>query len=136
MKTSKRIVLRFPQRLVDRPIVYHLIRDYDLAFNILKASITPDKEGLMVLEITGEREAYDKGIAYLNEAGVKIDALNREVTRNEHRCTHCGACVTMCPVYAFSIDEESREIKFDAKKCIVCGICIQGCPPRAMELHF
>jgi len=36
----KRIVLHFPRRLVDQPIVYNLIKDYNLSFNILKASIT------------------------------------------------------------------------------------------------
>ena len=42
---SKRIVLHFPKRLVDEPIVYNLIKEHDLKFNILKASITPEEEG-------------------------------------------------------------------------------------------
>ena len=40
-KYSERIVLHFPHRLVDQPIVYKLIKDYDLQFNILKAYVTP-----------------------------------------------------------------------------------------------
>ena len=59
MAVSRRIVLRFPKRLVDRPIVYRLVKDYDLKFNILKANFTPEEEGLMVLEITGDQEDYD-----------------------------------------------------------------------------
>jgi len=95
---DKKIVLRFPKRLVDRPIVSHLIKDHDLEFTILKASVTQDEEGLMVLELKGKQEEYDKGIAYLKEAGVILESLSQDVTRNEERCTHCGACITVCPV--------------------------------------
>ena len=136
MAISKRIVLRFPQRLVDRPIVYRLIKDYDLAFNILKASITPDKEGLLVIELTGEQGNYDEGIRYLTKAGVKIQSLSQDVTRNEERCTHCGACVTICPAGAFELEPKTRRVKFRDDKCIACGLCIPACPPRAMEVHF
>ena len=72
MVLTKRIVLRFPQRLVDRPIVYRLVKDYDLEFNILKASITPEQEGLLVLELKGEQAEYDKGIDFLVKGGVQI----------------------------------------------------------------
>ena len=133
---SRKIVLHFPRRLVDRPLVYHLIKDYNLEFNILKAQVTPAEEGLMVLELKGKQEDYDKGIKYLTEAGVIIDALSQNVSRNEQRCTHCGACITICPTGAFELDFVTRKTKFMDKNCIVCGLCIKGCPPRAMELHF
>ena len=136
MTVSRRIVLRFPRRLVDRPIVYWLIKDYNLEFNILKASVTPDEEGLMVLELRGEQTDYDRGIRYLTEAGVRIQSLSQDVIRNEERCTHCGACITICPTYAFEVDPVTREVSFYGDKCIACGLCIQACPPRAMELHF
>jgi len=133
---SKKIVLRFPRRLVDRPLVYHLIKDYNLEFNILKAQVTAGEEGLMVLELKGKQDDYDKGIKYLSEAGVIIDSLSQNVSRNEQRCTHCGACLTVCPTSAFELDLTTRKTKFIDQKCIVCGVCIKGCPPRAMELHF
>jgi ABC-type methionine transport system ATPase subunit len=60
MAVTKKIVLRFPKRLVDRPIIYRLVKDFDLEFNILKASITPEQEGLLVLELKGKQEEYDK----------------------------------------------------------------------------
>ena len=136
MVVSKRIVLHFPKRMVDRPIVYRLIKDYDLEFNILKASVTPQEEGLMVLELRGEQANYDKGIRYLTEAGVKIQSLSQDVTRNEARCTHCGVCIAICPTGAFELDPSTRYIKFDNEKCLACGLCILACPPRAMEVHF
>ncbi len=136
MAISKRIVLRFPRRLVDRPIVSRLVKDFNLDFNILKASVTPEEEGLLVLELSGKREDYDKGIKYLTKSGVKIQSLSQDVTRNEERCTHCGACITICPTGAFELEPSTRRVNFDNEKCLACGICIKTCPPRAMELHF
>ena len=67
MTVSKRIVLHFPRRLVERSIVSRLVKDYNLDFNILKASVTPDEEGLMVLELSEKLWDYDKGIRYLTK---------------------------------------------------------------------
>jgi len=136
MTVSRRIVLHFPQRVTSQPIVYKLVKDFDLEFNILKASVTPGAEGLLVMELTGDQRNYDKGVEYLTEAGVKIQSLSQDVVRNEARCTHCGACVTLCPTGAFSLEPVTRKVVFDHTKCVVCELCIKACPPRAMELYF
>ncbi len=136
MIVSKKIVLHFPNRLVDQPIIYRLIKEYNLTFNILKASVIPDKEGLLVLELSGEQENYDRGIKYLTKTGVKIQSLSQNVLRNEDRCTHCGACINICPTNAFELEQVTRQVVFINEKCIACGLCIKACPPRAMELHF
>jgi ferredoxin len=136
MNVSKKIVLHFPKRLVERPIVSRLIKDYDLDFNILKALVTPEEEGLLVLELSGEQQEYDKGIRYLTKTGVKIQSLSQDVLRNEERCTHCGACVAICPSDAFELDPVTRRVNFYNEKCVACGLCIKACPPRAMEVHF
>ena len=133
---SKRIVLHFPQRLIDQPIVYKLVKDFDLRFNILKAYITPDKEGLMVLELSGKRDNFDKGISYLESCGVKIQSLSQDVVRNEDKCTHCGVCVTICPTQALTVDPKTRKVSFHYEKCVACEACVKICPPRAMEVHF
>ena len=136
MAVSKRIVLRFPKRIVERAIVCRLAKDYDLEFNILKALVTPEEEGLLVLELSGEQGEYDKGIRYLTQAGVRIQSLSQDVLRNEERCTHCGACITICPSGAFELDPKTRLVNFLGEKCVACGLCIKACPPRAMEVHF
>jgi len=133
---SKRLVLHFPKRLTSQPIVYNLVKEFDLEFNILKASVTPGEEGLLVMELAGEQRNYDKGVKYLTEAGVKIQSLSQDVVWNESRCTHCGACITLCPTGAFSLEPATRKVSFDHNKCVVCELCIKACPPRAMELYF
>ncbi len=133
---TKRIVLRFPRRTVDRPIVYHLVKDYDLEFNILKASISPEQEGTLVLELRGNQAAYDKGVEFLSGRGVRIETLSQDIYRDDDRCTNCGACITVCPTHAFSVDPETRLVSFDNNKCVACGACITACPPRAMKVNF
>jgi ferredoxin len=133
---SKRIVLHFPHRLVDQPIVCKLVKDYDLQFNILKAYVTPQEEGLMVLELTGEDANFNKGIEYLQSCGVKIQPLSQDVIRNETKCTDCGVCVPICPTGALVIDPFTRKVHFYDNKCIACELCVKICPTRAMEVRF
>jgi len=136
MDVSRRIVLHFPPSVTGQPVVYRLARDFNLSFNILKASVSPGEEGLLVMELSGEQENYDKGIQYLAENGVKIQSLSQDVVRDEARCTHCGACITLCPTLAFSLEPKTRKVLFDHSKCVVCGLCVKACPPRAMRLYF
>lgn len=133
---SHRIVLKFPHRLVDQPIVYRLIKDYNLIFNILKAYVTPNEEGLLVLEIRGEEKDYNKGIRYLKDLGVIVQPLSQDIVLNIKKCTHCGACVVICPTGALVLDKESHKIRFYEDKCIACLLCIPACPVRAIEVHF
>ena len=136
MAISKRVVLHFPPRLVEQPIIYKLVKDYNLVLNILKASVTPKEEGLMVLDLSGAREDYDRGIQYLQETGVRIQSLGQDIIRNEARCTHCGACVVICPTGALALDPQTRRVNFYEDKCTACELCVLPCPPRAMEVHF
>lgn len=133
---SKRIVLHFPHRLAGQPIVYRLVKDYDLEFNILKAYIIPEEEGLLVLELSGEDKDYEQGIQYLREIGVKLQPLSQDIVRNDRRCSHCSVCVPVCPANAFVVEPPTREVHFHEDKCIACGICVGACPLGAMEVRF
>lgn len=136
MNISRKIVLHFPPRATGKSVVCGLVKDFGLEFNILKASITPGEEGLLIMELSGEQEDYDRGVQYLIEVGIKVQSLSQDVVRDEVRCTHCGACITMCPSEAFTVDRDSWKILFDQDKCIVCGLCVKACPPRVMRLYF
>ena len=131
-----KVVMHFPHEQVDKPIVSRLVRDYGLDFNILKASITPREEGLLVLELTGEEEDYERGLEYLRGCGISIQALSQDIRRNEERCTHCGACLAVCPTEALKLERETMRVGFDEAECVACELCVKACPPRAMDLRF
>jgi len=133
----KKIVLLFPKEKIDKPLVYKLIKDHNLVFNILKASITPDQEGHMALELNGDPREIEAGIKYLKEQGVKVEPLSKDIKVNWDKCVQCGACVAICPTGALYVkDRKTMEVAFDADKCIACELCIRPCPPRAIEVHF
>ncbi len=133
---SKKIVIRYPAEVIEQPIVYHLVKDYDLRFNILKARVSPRREGLLVLELSGTRENFEKGIAFLKESGLKVEPLAKSVTQNLERCVHCGACIAFCPTSAIHFDQDSLKVVFDPERCSGCEICVTACPPRAMEVDL
>jgi ferredoxin len=133
---ARRVVLKFPHQLVDQPIICRLVKEYNLEFNILKAYVTPQEEGLLVLELKGDQADYNKGMKYLTRMGVKVQLLSKDIVWNTTRCTHCGACIVICPTQALTLEPESRRVRFYSEKCIACELCIPTCPPRAMEVHF
>lgn len=133
---SKRIVLKFPSKLVDQPIIYKLVKEYDLVFNILRAWVTPKEEGELVIELQGGKKNYANAMKYLTDLGVKVQPLSQDVTRDDDRCTHCGACITMCPTGSLYVDQDTRKVIFDPEKCIACELCVKACPPRAMKIRI
>ena len=132
----RKVVMKFPPRLVDRPVVCELVRTYGLEFSILKAQVTPREEGLLILELRGDSESYEKALEYLKDVGIETQLLSHDILRNETRCTHCGACVTICPSGALVLDPHTRRVLFVEDKCIACELCVPACPPRAMEVHY
>ena len=62
---SKILILRFDKTVVQKPVVCYLVKDYDLTFNILNATILPRKEGIMVLELSGSRKNFKAGVTFL-----------------------------------------------------------------------
>lgn len=134
--SPKKIVLRFPPQIVDRPLISTLIKDYDLMISIVKANINPYKEGSMVVELTGAPENYKQGLDFLRDQGVSVEQLSEDIVRNMDRCTHCGACTSSCPTGALYVSRPSMEVILDDEKCVVCGVCLKTCPVKAIEVKF
>jgi ferredoxin len=133
---KKRIVFSYPQHLIDQPVISRLIKDYDLEVNIMRARITPKEEGRLVLEITGKRANIEAGFKYLGEIGVEIQSLAQDVKWHEDRCTHCTACISVCPTKALDVDRTQMSVSFKRDKCIACELCIPVCPYQAVEILF
>ena len=69
-----RLWLMFPARLITRPILWELSKNFEIVTNIRQASVT-DEIGLVSLELDGEREEIKKAIAWLEENGIKVEPV-------------------------------------------------------------
>jgi L-aspartate semialdehyde sulfurtransferase ferredoxin len=133
---AEMLVLRFPREVVDQAIIYRLVKDFELEFNLLRASINPRQEGVIVMELRGHPKNFRRGLKYLRDSGVKVQRVARDVRRNEERCYQCGTCTAVCPSGALYIKRPEMEVIFDATKCSACELCCPVCPARAMEVKL
>ena len=133
---KKRVILRFKRNAIDKPIVYRLARSYDLVFNILRASISPKAESMMVMELEGAQNDFDRGMEYLRDAGIEIEPIEQDIRRDEERCVHCGLCTSVCATNALDIDRKSMNVTFDYERCVGCELCVRVCPVKAMNVSF
>jgi len=132
--SSKKVVLRFGADIADQPIIYKLVKDYDLVINILKANVNPQKEGTLVMDIAGANT--EQGIEYLRQLGVRVQSLTEEITQNEEKCVSCGACTDICPSGALYMERPDMVVRFNSDRCVVCHLCVKACPMKAMEVRF
>jgi L-aspartate semialdehyde sulfurtransferase ferredoxin len=135
-RVSQKIVIHYSANNVDQPIIYELVKHYDLVFNILKARIFPRREGVIVLELIGSSENFTQGIRYLKDKGLKVEPLSKNVMQNLDKCVHCGACTAFCPTEALSMERDSMKVVFNVEKCNGCELCVTACPVRAMEINL
>jgi len=129
-------VLKFGKDAWKKPIVYRLVKDFNLTFSILKAKVLPRQEALMVLELSGEKADFEGGLSYLVESGVSVAAIEQEIVHDPDICIQCGACSGFCPTNALHIsNRETMEIGFASERCIGCELCLSACPSRALRLQ-
>ncbi|MDY0039617.1 MAG: NIL domain-containing protein [Desulforhabdus sp.] len=133
---ARMLVLRFPREIVDKPIVTNLVRNYNLTFNILKAQIYPRKEGMVVLELRGNRDDFREGVQYLKDIGVVVESIAQAIRRDEEKCYQCGACTAVCPTGALHIERPDMSVLFESERCSACELCVKACPSRAMIVTF
>jgi ferredoxin len=134
---TKKLMLFFPKCECEKPIIYHLVKDYGLIVNVFRAKVTPEEEGYLVLDVTGTEKDIDKAMAFVKTFKVKINMAGKGLTWDSDHCTQCGACLTHCPTQALHTKTPAtREIVFDAEKCIECLACIRVCPYDACTSAF
>jgi len=129
-------VLKFPKETIDQPIICQLVKQFGVEFNILRADINLQQEGLMVLEIMGHKAKVDQGIRYLKDMGVQVERVATGIQRDDDKCFQCGACTGICPTGALHISRPEMAVLFEPDKCSGCGLCVTVCPVRAMEVSL
>jgi ABC-type methionine transport system ATPase subunit len=74
MKETQRLWLMFPTKLVTRPVIWELSKEFPVVTNVRQASVT-DEIGIVSLSLEGEREDLKKSIAWLENLGVKVEPV-------------------------------------------------------------
>ena len=132
----QRFTLTFSAENYNKAVTYHLVKDYDLKINILKAEITPGEEGHLLVEMEGTAENLQGALIYLKNEHIKAIPTNRQVLVDKDHCVHCGACTAVCFSGAMVINRDTWQVEFLSEKCIVCGLCIDACPLNIIKIGF
>ncbi len=89
---TKKLMLFFPRYDSEAPIIYHLVKDYNLVVNVYRAKVTPEEEGYLVLDVSGREEDIQAGMAFVDTFDVVINLTGKGVTRDNDRCPVSRPC--------------------------------------------
>ena len=64
----------FPTDLVTEPVIYGLGKKFDVVTNIRRADVT-ETQGWVILELEGEEEQINNGLAWVSDSGVRVDPI-------------------------------------------------------------
>ncbi len=73
-----RVRLTFPPERIQEPIIYHLVKDFDIITNIRRADVKSD-HGWVALEMEADEAKLEQGIAWLKGKGVTVDPIEHDV---------------------------------------------------------
>lgn len=134
---TRKLMFFFPKCECEKPIVYHLVKDYNIVVNIFRAKVTPEEEGYLLLDLIGTEENIERALGYVRTFNVTISTTGKGLVWDRDGCAHCGQCVAYCPTRALHIEDvATREVAFDEEKCIECLACVKVCPYGACTSVF
>ncbi len=125
-----RILLRFPEKLVEQPITSQIILEHKVPVNIITAHVN-SKGGEVLAEVPDAE--LEKLVKAFRQKGVTV-SLPKLIEIDSEKCFSCGACVALCPVDAITYDEDFS-VNFNKEKCLgsTCSACVDACPARAIK---
>lgn len=133
---KKRVTLTFPKRSVHIPITYRLAKDFNVAANIIRAQVTPNQIGTLVVELSGDIDQLDAALEWMQSQNIGVSLLSREIVIDEEICVDCGLCTGICPTEALNLNPETFRLNFTRSRCVVCEQCIPTCPVQAISTHL
>jgi hypothetical protein len=75
---KRRLHVTFPEALVDRPMLYEVVKGYDVVPSIRRANVEAH-EGWVILEIAGEADQVDGAVAYLEGLGCTVNSMEGDI---------------------------------------------------------
>ena len=79
MRSKRRVKLVYPTALQDQPVLYRLIKDFDLATNIRRASVGVE-EAWLIVDIEGESDAIQLALSWAKGQGIDIQDQEGQVS--------------------------------------------------------
>jgi len=76
--TRTRVRLTFPPNLIQEPILYRLVKDFDIIINIRRADVK-EVYGWVALEMEAGEDTLARGVRWLKDKGVQVDPIERDV---------------------------------------------------------
>ncbi len=73
-----RVRLTFPPSLIQEPVLYRLVKDFDIVINIRRADVKVDY-GWVALEMEADEPTLARGVGWLKARGVRVDPIERDV---------------------------------------------------------
>ena len=73
-----RLFVSFPEELVERPMIYELVKRFDVVPNVRRANVE-SHSGWVILELSGAPDARAAAIAYLEELGCSVNRMEGDV---------------------------------------------------------
>ena len=70
--TEKTYRIHFPLEQVGAPVVTHLVTDYDLSPNLLRADVNAQSGGWLVLGLTGDEARVQAALDWLRGQGLDV----------------------------------------------------------------
>ncbi|MCB1147201.1 MAG: NIL domain-containing protein [Leptospiraceae bacterium] len=69
---KKVLKLTIPAKLVNEPIIYRMVTQYDLIPTILQANLGKDSTGEVILQIEGTPVNIERGFLFLQELDILV----------------------------------------------------------------
>jgi MinD superfamily P-loop ATPase len=125
-----RILIKLSEELVAKPTTAEIILEHKVPINIITAQVT-SKGGDYLIDVPDE--SLETVVNAFRKRGATV-TLPKLIEIDKDKCFNCGACSTLCPVEAITIDEDASVV-FDKEKCIgsICSACVDACPSRAIK---
>ena len=76
--TKRRVIFTFTPETSSEPIIYNLGQQFNIVTNIGRAQTTEDR-GWVELELDGEDQNIEAGIAWVTSRGVRVDPISDEI---------------------------------------------------------
>lgn len=76
--SNRHLRLTFPEAQVSEPVIYHVVKDFNVVPSIRRAAIE-NHFGWMIVDFSGETADIDAAVAYMEGIGVEVTSAEGDI---------------------------------------------------------